>query len=66
MTPELFLSPATPSDIPLIRTLAQRIWWAHYPEIIGAEQVEYMLGLNYSAEALQRQMDEGQIFGSWN
>lgn len=62
MSPRISLRSATPADIPLIRALAERIWWAHYPDIIGATQVEYMLGLNYSAEALQRQMDEGQTF----
>lgn len=57
------LRPATPDDIPLIRTLADRIWWAHYPALIGTGQVAYMLAQMYSAEALERQMrDEGQQF----
>jgi len=60
--PVVSLRLAVPDDIPAIRDLAQRIWWAHYPEIIGAAQVEYMLDLNYSAEALERQMQEGQAF----
>jgi GNAT superfamily N-acetyltransferase len=59
----LDLLSTTTSDIPLIRALAHRIWWAHYPEIIGEEQVAYMLGLMYSEEALQRQMEaEGHAF----
>lgn len=54
---------AAPTDIPTIRELAHSIWWAHYPDLIGAEQVEYMLGLMYSEEALERQMNrEGQHF----
>lgn len=56
------LRAATPADIPLIRELAHRIWWAHYPDIIGAAQVEYMLGLNYSPEALREQMAGGHAF----
>lgn len=53
---------ASPAEIPAIRDLAHRIWWAHYPEIIGEEQVRYMLELNYSVGALERQMAEGQQF----
>ncbi len=50
------LLPATTSDIPLIRELAHRIWWAHYPDIITPAQIDYMLGLMYSPEALEEQM----------
>ncbi len=69
------LLPATVSDIPLIQDLAHRVWWAHYPGIITAEQIEYMLGLMYSQEALEQQMtaegirfwlvleEEGSVFG---
>ena len=57
------LRPATLSDIPIIRELAHRIWWAHYPGIITDAQIEYMLGLMYNAAALERQMmEEGQQF----
>lgn len=52
------LRQATEADIPIIRELAQRIWWDHYPNIIGADQVRYMLALMYGAETLQRQMTE--------
>jgi len=56
------LQQATPGDILRIRALAHRIWRAHYPAIIGEEQVEYMLALMYSPEAIQRQIEEGQVF----
>ncbi len=46
------LRPATAADIPLIRTLAHRIWRESYPGIISAEQIEFMLGWMYSAEQL--------------
>lgn len=58
----LSLSQATEADIPVIHALAHRIWWAHYPDIIGAEQVAYMLDLNYNSDSLARQMREGQTF----
>lgn len=54
---------ATEADIPLIRQLADRIWWEHYPSIISEAQVAYMLELIYSEAALRRQMqEEGQAF----
>lgn len=57
------LQAATPADIPVLRQLAQRIWWAHYPGIITSEQIEYMLDWMYSPETLERQMtEEGQHF----
>lgn len=56
------LRSAIEADIPHIAALAHRIWWAHYPDIIGGQQVEYMLGLLYTPGALLRQMAEGQIF----
>ncbi|MCW5924836.1 MAG: GNAT family N-acetyltransferase [Saprospiraceae bacterium] len=58
----ILLEQATPADIPRIVALAHRIWRVHYPPIIGEQQVEYMLARTYSAEALQRQMEEGQVF----
>lgn len=60
---DIALRQATTADIPVIRDLAHRIWWAHYPDIITPEQIEYMLGRTYSAESLSRQMrEEGQQF----
>lgn len=57
------LQAATPTDIPVLRQLAQRIWWTHYPGIITPEQIEYMLDWMYSPETLERQMtEEGQQF----
>jgi len=58
----LNLALATSADIPAIQTLAQCIWRAHYPAIIGIEQVEYMLDKFYSEESLRQQMVEGQQF----
>lgn len=56
------LIPAEVSDIPKIKQLAAEIWHEHYPAIIGAEQVLYMLNKNYSSASLQQQMEEGQQF----
>ncbi len=54
---------ASEADIPLIRQMAERIWWEHYPSIISEDQIAFMLELIYSDSALQRQMkEEGQVF----
>jgi len=59
----IMLRRATETDIPLIRQMAERIWWEHYPSIISEDQIAFMLELIYSDTALMRQMEaEGQEF----
>lgn len=53
---------ATPADIPTIRQLAEKVWWAHYPSIISEAQIAFMLEKIYSEGALQQQMESGQEF----
>lgn len=48
-----------PGDIPAVSELAARIWRAHYPGIISAAQIEYMLERMYSPEALMRDLKNG-------
>lgn len=49
------------ADIPVVRELAERIWRRHYvPEIVTAEQIEYMLPRIYSDEAITRNIREKQ------
>jgi len=50
------------TDIPLIRRLAYEIWPSAYGNILSAGQLNYMLKLIYSEEALASQMTEGQQF----
>lgn len=59
---DLIFRKALPSDIPSIRTLAEKSWWHHYPSIISEEQIRYMLDLMYGDEALQEQLGKGQDF----
>lgn len=53
---------ALPSDIPIIHSLARKIWMDHYPSIISMEQIEYMLEKMYSEAALQQQLTDGHRF----
>src|SRR5689334_8296988 len=47
---------ATIADIPLLRSLADRIWREYYPAIISVEQIDFMLGQMYSEEQLSREL----------
>jgi diamine N-acetyltransferase len=51
-----------PADIEVISQLAERIWKAHYINIITQEQIDYMLNKMYSAKKLLEQMESGQEF----
>lgn len=45
---------ATNDDLPLVQDLARRIWHRHYPGIITAAQIEYMLERGYATSELAR------------
>lgn len=47
---------ATEADAAAIEALAHRIWFAHYLEIVSAEQVAYMLADRYTQASLCQQM----------
>ncbi|MEC5142693.1 GNAT family N-acetyltransferase [Chitinophaga sp. 212800010-3] len=49
---------ATVSDIPVIQDLTEKIWRPTYQSILTPEQIEYMIDMMYSTEALQRQISE--------
>ncbi|MCS6935739.1 MAG: GNAT family N-acetyltransferase [Chitinophagales bacterium] len=54
--------PATQDDIPSIIKLAQQIWRAYYPAIIGLAQVEYMLAQRYTEKEITSQMQAGERY----
>lgn len=56
------LQKAKSEDIPLIISLAHKIWKAYYPAIITNEQIDYMLDKFYSTISLNKQMNDGQDF----
>ena len=58
----LYFKTATQRDIELIRALALEIWTTCYPGIISMEQIEYMLGLMYSSETIDKEISEGIIW----
>lgn len=48
---------ANKSDISLIQELAKRSWATAYADILSREQIDYMLGEMYSAQAIAAHMD---------
>jgi len=56
--PSIRIVAAVEADLPRVAELAGVIWRKHYPGIITPEQIEYMLDLGYSLEALRRFITE--------
>lgn len=57
------LRAASIEDVPKIIELAENIWWKHYPDIIGEEQVRFMLHKMYSKEVLENHiLNQTQVF----
>jgi diamine N-acetyltransferase len=53
---------ATEADIPVIRSLAERIWWPTYRSIIKDDQIEFMLSQIYSEKNLSDGIKGNEIF----
>jgi len=53
------LKPANLSDVETIANLARTIWHAHYPPIIGLEQVNFMLEKMYHPTVLAQHISNG-------
>lgn len=57
------LTPATTQeDVQLIVQLAKEIWEEHYTSIIGPQQVQYMLTIFQSKEAILNDLDRGKKY----
>jgi diamine N-acetyltransferase len=52
------ISKATIEDIPTIRELADAIWPPTFGDILSSAQIEYMLEMMYSEQAIKRQITE--------
>ena len=64
MTAEIEIIEAQLSGFETIQNLAYEIWPSYYANIISLDQIEYMLRLLYSEEALIEQTQKGQRFFS--
>ncbi len=59
MNKPIHLKPATLHDVAIIAKLADTIWNAHYPPIIGLEQVKFMLEKMYHPNVLSHHISKG-------
>ena len=63
MDTELIINKAGTYDIPVVVSLADRIWPATYRDILSTEQIAYMMQLFYLPASLRSQMeDKGHQF----
>jgi GNAT superfamily N-acetyltransferase len=51
---------ATADDAPMLRLLAEKIWWPTYVEILSKEQIRYMLDKIYDEDKLRQQITSGE------
>ncbi len=59
----LTITPATDALLPIIRAIAYRTWPDTFGAILSPEQIDYMLEMMYSLDALRAQVNErGHIF----
>jgi ribosomal protein S18 acetylase RimI-like enzyme len=58
----MIISKVNSNDLVQIQSMAQVIWNHHYPEIIGQDQVDYMLNRMYDLESLKQQLEQGHVF----
>ncbi|MEX0942231.1 MAG: GNAT family N-acetyltransferase [Pseudomonadales bacterium] len=49
----------TPEDLEVIRDLARKIWFEHYPGIITNQQINYMLDRGYTIDTLRNDLVQG-------
>ena len=49
---------ASAEDAPIIKDLAERIWWPTYRPILSEEQIRYMLHHIYDLDTISRQLTE--------
>lgn len=59
---DLVIRPASFNDIKYIQDIAAATWPVAYKDILSNHQLEYMLGLFYSAPSLEQQMKDNHYF----
>ncbi|MCE6987920.1 GNAT family N-acetyltransferase [Dyadobacter sp. CY323] len=60
--PSFSIKHAAIADIPEIISIQEKTWEPTYRSILSQEQIQYMFEKIYAADALAKQMEEGQQF----
>lgn len=56
------IEPVTAGDVERLAALAREIWIAHYPGIISAAQIEYMLAQRYTPALVRAELERGDVW----
>jgi ribosomal protein S18 acetylase RimI-like enzyme len=56
------IEPLAAADVEGLAALAREIWYAHYSAIIGAAQIEYMLGQRYNSEGVLAELRRDDVW----
>lgn len=56
------VEPITAEDVERVAQLAADVWWHHYPGIISAAQIEYMLGQRYDPALVRAELQRKDLW----
>ncbi len=57
--PDPVVTPVPIAGVAVVAELARDVWYATYPGIISADQIEYMLGERYTPEVIRGEIEMG-------
>lgn len=57
-----YITPLDEHDVELVAALAREIWRAHYPGIISAAQIEYMLAQRYAPRVIRAELAQPDVW----
>ena len=60
--PPLEIRPLVEADIETVGALARTVWRAHYPAIISAAQIEYMLDERYAPSVMRAELQQPGVW----
>jgi GNAT superfamily N-acetyltransferase len=56
------VAPVTETDVERVARLAAEIWWRHYPGLISAGQIEYMLEQRYDPALIRAELQRHDLW----
>lgn len=56
------VGPVADADVERVAQLAAETWWHHYPAIISAAQIEYMLGQRYDPALIREELRRSDVW----
>jgi len=59
---DIRVASVTETDVERVAQLAAEVWWHHYPAIISAAQIEYMLAQRYKPAVVREELARGDLW----